>query len=388
MGLGAGMMTGWADPSTGQLWPSIDPATGAVIGSGVVSARVVEAIPAVGRSMGVIASRMSQMPLTLWEAGQQMETPSLLARPDPGLDYPTLMSALCWDYWLHGNAVLYDTVVDGDLVLASMWVPAERVNCWLDPTDGRVWYEVGGTILDSDRVHHVKRRLDPWHPWRGVGVLEQHMRSFARISDQEAYQSRLLRDSGVPSVAVTFGNPDLSQEQAEQAKKAYLAKFVGPKREPIVLPQGSTVVPLAWSPEDAQMVEAAKASRGDVADMFNLDRWYLGVSDASYNYKSQSAMSLALVKDTLGEAMRTLESVLSDGWCEPGQSILLDTSGVIVDDKAATMEWLRPAVDAGIITLDEARTALGLPPMSDEQKSMALAQRETAATITRGEDRR
>ena len=119
MGLGAGMMTGWADPSTGQLWPSIDPATGAVIGSGVVSARVVEAIPAVGR-----------MPLTLWEAGQQMETPSLLARPDPGLDYPTLMSALCWDYWVHGNAVLYDTVVDGDLVLASMWVPAERVNCW------------------------------------------------------------------------------------------------------------------------------------------------------------------------------------------------------------------------------------------------------------------
>ena len=129
-----------------------------------------------------------------------------------------------------------------------MRVPAERVNCWLDPTDGRVWYEVGGTILDSDRVHHVKRRLDPWHPWRGVGVLEQHMRSFARISDQEAYQSRLLRDSGVPSVAVTFGNPDLSQEQAEQAKKAYLAKFAGPKREPIVLPQGSTVVPLAWSP--------------------------------------------------------------------------------------------------------------------------------------------
>ena len=367
--LGAGFSSGWADPS-GRIWPMVDPATGAVAGSGLVSARVVAAIPAVGRAMGVITSRMTQMPLTLWAGGVQVKpTPRLLVQPDPGLDYPTMMNALCWDYWIHGNAILYTTAVDqvGDPA-AAMWLPAERVSCWQDAADGRIWYEFGGIILDTGRVVHLKRRLDPWQPWRGVGVLEQHMRAFALSSDRMAYESRLLQDSGVPSVAVTIGNPDMSQDEAEAAKSSWVEKFSGAKREPVFLPQGSTVAPLAWSPEDSQMVEAAKASRGDIADIFDLDRWYLGVADGSFNYKSAAEMNRSLVRDTLAEHIRTFEAGLSGRWCDEGLQIRLDLSGQVADDKPTTVAWVRSAVDAGLMTIDEGRAELGLSPMDEGQK--------------------
>ena len=395
MSLGMGVATGWADPSTGQIWPlPVDPATGAVIGSGLVSARVVEAIPAVARAMGVIAGRMSQMPLALWEGKDLIEpTPPLLVKPDPTVDYPSMMNALCWDYWLHGNAILYETVHEPEygLPLAAMWLPAERVNVWKEP-EGKVWYEVGGTILDTRYVRHMKRRLDPWRPWRGIGAIEQHMRAFAKISDQQAYESRLLQDSAVPSIAVTVGNPDLSEEEAERAKGNWLGKFSGPRREPVFLPAGSSVEPLAWSPHDAQMVEAQKMSRGDVADIFDLDRFYLGVSDGSFNYKTWASMSRALVQDTLGEHMRAFEAVLTEGWCLPGREIRFDPSGVIVDDLDATMTWLGPAHDRGMVTTDEARARLGLPPFTDEQRAetearMIRSNKTAAPTIEKGETR-
>ncbi|MGI5952028.1 MAG: phage portal protein [Brooklawnia sp.] len=374
----------WAGTSaSGQLWPTIDPATGAIPGAGVVTARVVEAIPAVSRAMGVIAGRMSQMPLTLWHGQDRITpTPPLLQRPDPTLDYATLINALCWDYWIHGNALLLETVHDEDtgLPLAATWLPAERVNTWLDPRTGQPNYEIAGRALNPQHIRHFKRRLDPWQPWRGIGVLEQHMRAWAKMSDQQAYESRLLQDSAVPSVAIIIGNPDLSKEEARAAKTNWLAKFGGPTREPAILPAGTEVKPLSWSPTDAQMIEAQKASRGDVADIFDLDRFYLGVVDGSFNYKTASSMGRALLQDTLAEHLRTFEDVLTAGWATPGNEIRFDTTRAIVDDPEATMAWLKPAYEVGLITTDEARERLGMPPLNDQQRADITARTQLHTT--------
>lgn len=360
--LGAGWGSQVVDPSTGQVWPpTVDAATGAVIGSGVVSAKVVEAVPAVGRALGVIAGRMAQMPLTLWSRDTKLATPRLFEQPDPMIDYPTWMSALVWDYFIHGNAVVYDTTVDDEwgMPQTAMWIPAEKVTAVVDPGTGLVRYSVGGVQLDADRVHHFRRRLDPTNPWRGIGVLEQYMRTFAKISDQQAYESTMLRESGVPSIAITVGNPDMSQEEAERAKESWKGKFSGPVREPAVLPQGTVVTPLGWSPHDSQMVEAQKMSRGDVADLFNLDRYYLGVSDGNFNYKTAGTMASALVTDTLGEHLRTFEAGFTAGWCLPGRRVRFDPSEITADSPAVMADWLVPLVQAGIVSVDEARARLG-----------------------------
>ena len=371
---------GWADPSTGQLWPVVDPSTGSVRGSGWVSARAVAAIPSVGRALGIITGRFAQMPLRLRKFGQFVDpAPRLLTQPDPSIDYPTWIGAAAWDYHMHGNVIIYDTSYNEfGLPETAAWFSAEQCGVWEHPEKKTLHYTYRDQVLDTDRVHHIRRRLDPYYPYRGIGVLEQHMRTFAKISDQQSYESSLLQDSGVPSVVIVSGNPDLSQEEANEAKSSWMDKFSGPKREPVFLPAGSEVKPLAWSPRDAEMIEAQKLSRGDVADIFNLDRYYMGVADGSFNYKTTAGMSAALVKDTLGESIATFQAALTMAWCLPGAAIEFDPDHVIVDDIGETVTWLQQAVDAGILTTDEARARIGYQAMTDEQRQQAAEQRRTS----------
>ena len=90
--------------------------------------------------------------------------------------------------------------------------------------------------------------------------------------------------------------------------------------------------------------------------------------------------------------MRAFEAVLTEGWCLPGREIRFDPSGVIVDDLDATMTWLGPAHDRGMVTTDEARARLGLPPFTDEQRAetearMIRSNKTAAPTIEKGETR-
>src|SRR4029077_3274469 len=104
-------------------------------------------------------------------------------------------------------------------------------------------------------------------PARGVGVIEQHLSSLDRIAMEEAYEGDALKHGAVPSVAVITPNARLGEKESTTAKADWLAKFVGPGREPAILPAGTQVVPLGWSPSDNQMIEARKMSLLDVANM-------------------------------------------------------------------------------------------------------------------------
>ena len=66
-------------------------------------------------------------------------------------------------------------------------------------------------------------------------------------------------------------------------KRIGWTKFSGPTREPVFLPNGTAVIPLAWSPTDTQLAEARHMSLLDVANMFNLDGYWLGAPVAGHD---------------------------------------------------------------------------------------------------------
>ena len=67
----------------------------------------------------------------------------------------------------------------------------------------------------------------------------------------------MLAGGAVPSVAIITPTGTLTQDVADAAKEAWLNKFGGPVREPVILPNGTQVIPLAWSPSDTQLIEGA-----------------------------------------------------------------------------------------------------------------------------------
>lgn len=324
-------------------------------------------LPAVTRAVGLLSGLIRQMPMDVWRGSEQLPRPALVDRPDP-----TPGSVRSWwvgqhveDLLMHGNAVHVITSRDEitGLPTSALWVPAESVGItqsgW-NPLDGGIQYWLNGYRLPTQDVVHVRRKADRLFPRRGVGVVEEHLGTFGKLHRQELFEQDAYSQSGVPSVAVVTPNSDMSQAEADAAKTSWMEKFA--RREPVILPSGTKVTPLAWSPTDSQMVEAHEMSLGDVALMFNLDGAWLGAPTKGMTYKSIGPLFLGLVRETIDPITDDLEQTWSDAWLMPGQKVKFDKNEILSEDIASEVAWISAAVEAKLLDLEEGRARLGYPP--------------------------
>lgn len=332
---------------------------------GVGAAR---ALPAFARGVSVISGMGKQMPLDAYKGVQPLSRPSLLDSPDPDRGLPWFIDMHMQDYIINGNAVHLVTSRNSEGWPASvMWVPAQWVTVIFDPSrDTLPTYWCGGTELPREDVVHVQRGADPWCPWRGVGVVEQHVTSLARVADQEVYESEVMRNAAVPSVVITAPNKELMQSTIDAAQAAWKAKYAGPTREPAVLPAGTTVTPLSWSPHDSQMIEARQLSHLDIANLLNLDGLWVGSQSAPMTYKSAAPMYLNLLRQSVNPILVDFEALWSARWLPRGTRLRFGRQAVLEDDLASSIAAVSMAVKNKIWSLEEGRTYLGMPPQFPE----------------------
>lgn len=330
-------------------------------------------VPAVGRAVGLFAGMVKQMEIEAFRGWAPLDPqPAICKRPDPtpGNGRPWFVHVHLEDYLLNGNALSYVTARGADgWPLAVAWLPASWVFIlWTPGDDVPVSYyyapTAGGTAqpLELENVVHIKRGADRTYPVRGVGVVEEYLDTLDRVAMEEEYERSTLNDASVPSVAIVAPQPVISDGVATQAKLDWLAKYGGPTREPAVLPNGSQVIPLAWSPADTQLVEARKASLLDVANMFNLDGYWLGAPVAGMTYRTAGPQYQQILRTSLEPVLADFETGWSDAWLPRGVNIKFRRSTLLRDDLATTAAALAQLVPTGVITKAESRLMLGLPP--------------------------
>jgi HK97 family phage portal protein len=346
-----------ADPSAG--WPAY-------------SGHAARGIPAVGRALGIYRGQIGRMPMDCYRGVTVLPRPPLLEQPDPEPTHSRgwFVAQHVDDLLLNGNAVHYITsrYADG-LPAHAVWLPASRVDLVQDtarPME-RPRYLFDGVELPRQRdVVHVQLGADRAFPWRGVGLLEQHLRSLSRVYNEEAYEAKSLSSSGVPSVAVIAPNPRISDDEVKQARAQWDELYGGPGRVPGIFPAGTEIKPLAWSPTDAQLQEARAASITDVANIFNLDGYWLGSSASSHTYRSPGPMFTTLLRVSLEPILDLIESVWSAVWLPRGQVLRFVRKVVEQDTMGDTVKWVAQAVSTvgpdgtPLMSIEEGRAALGL----------------------------
>lgn len=374
----------------GQIWPPVvDPAT---LTRQVFDAPTARSLPGVGRALQLYGGLISQCALDQYR-GDEMVTPrpGLLQLPDVNLrSRSTFVRVHVEDYLLHGNALHMITArTAGGAPRGTRWFPA-----WMwsvtDPAasrDGAVEYYLNGRHVPHEDVVHAQRGADQGQPWRGVGVVEEHLKTLNRAGLEEAAESKNLTGGGVPSVAVIAPQPTLSPTEAEDAKDVWEEKFEGPGRRPAILPNGTQVIPLGWSPVDAQMIEARRMSLVDLANVLNLDPYWLGGQSSSHTYKSPGPMFLTLLRTSLEPVMSDLELVWSLHWFPAaGRSVRFDRLALTRDDFATEVTTGMAAVAGGLITVEEWRIRQGLPlrPEYGELKESAPTRAEPTLQVLPG----
>lgn len=355
-----------------------------------VTATRVKGIPAIGRGLNLIEGMAKQMPIDAVR-GDVVITPrpSLLEQPDPDQARSWLVDVQVEDYEVHGNALALVTVRDFyNWPLAITWLPAAWSTVTRMP-DGRMDYWCNGVHLNTPDVIHVKRGADPLYPWRGIGVVEQYLAGLGLMVDQQTYQSRVLKGSAVPSVAIITPNEDPSQDEIDRAQLAWTEKYNadGPTRKPAVLPAGTTVTPLAWSPADSQLNELSKLALTDAANMLNLDGYWVGAATGGYSYKSPAPMYLNLIRQTVGPILEDFEGVWSAKLLPRGQRVRFSRPAVQADDMPTTVGWVAAAIKAKLITQQEGRVLLGYSAeLPDELKPKPVPAALAAAMNPQGND--
>lgn len=328
----------------------------------VYDAQSARRIPAVGRAIQLYSGMCKQMAMHLYRNGVRLPAPRLLGAPDPDNSGPWFVHVSVEDYLLQGNALCVVTVRGADgWPLAVKWIPASWASItWFpgDPTSIAYWYL--GQPLPVDDVVHIKRGADRRFPVRGVGVVEEYLDTLDRVAMEEEFERSALAGGAVPSVAVITPTPTLSPEEAAEAKERWMEKFGGPVREPVILPNGTQVVPLAWSPTDTQLTEARKASLTDVANMFNLDGYWLGAPVAGMTYRTAGPQYQQILKTSLEPVLADFEATWSEAWLPRGQKIRFDRHQLLKEDLVDTANSLATLVGAGIMSTDDAASYLGI----------------------------
>lgn len=290
-------------------------------------------IPGVGRALSVYGL-IAGCPLVKSRRGDVLEGYTrILDRPDPDMARQTFIDVNVQDYLLEGNAVCHVTVRDSEGRPAAVrWYPARRWAIWEDPQTREPVYYLDGFEIDREDVIHVQRGADPDCRWRGLGVVEQHLRSLNRAGLEEAAESTNLTDRGMPAVAIITPSAEPKQTELDAAADRWVEKFQGVERKPAFFPKDTQVVPLSWTPKDGQLIEAREMSLKDVANMFNLDGYWLGANAPSHTYRSPNPMFLVLTRISLNPVMDVFEEVWGSAWFPHGTGVKFDRSGLLQDD--------------------------------------------------------
>lgn len=350
----ATLWSGWWRTSTAT--PYVD--NGMVLG-----------LPAAGRAVRLVANAVASMaPAVALEADgvTPLEAPPIVRRPNPTYGVTEWWRMVVAHYLVTGNFV--GLLADADPVTG--WprqvipIPSTLVKCSYGD-DGFVHYRVGELDLGADDVVHVRAFTIPGNPW-GLGVVDFYARSLGLAFDQRDMAAGQYASGGVPAGILKPGLSDLGQTQAEDVQNRWAERYSGGNRKPAVLPDDWQFTPLAWTPEAMEFLSSRAFTVAEIALMFDLDPSDLGSSfgggSSQLTYANLSQRQTGRLVDSVGPHLATFEDAWSD-LIPGGNLVRFQRPNYLHASRADLFAEQAVGIGAGILTVDEARAELNMPPI-------------------------
>ena len=282
-----------------------------------------------------------------------------------------------------GNAVAYLVRNDRNEVIETPWATNWSVH--VDQESGAIFYALqmpkqsgawdDSRLIPARDVLHLRVNVDGRRdPLRGRSPLQWCASALATSSTLSAFLVSYLNNRASPSYALTT-DMTLNAAQMAQLRAAWdeQSRMINSGRTPI-LGNGLKPVTLGAAPGDALLVETFNLTVEDIARAFSLPKSFLGIDETASNsanlIREWMALGLGSHVELWEQALERVFRLSSDEHIEFDATVLLRL------DPQAEASRLKELVTGSILSADEARAVLSLPPVEQGFGTVPMAQQQ------------
>jgi HK97 family phage portal protein len=336
------------------------------------------ALPPFGRGVALLANAVAG---TEWRAvrfdsqvGVSVripDQPRVVLDPDPEATPWNYRWAAVEDLVLYGNHFAKYGDLDFRTGRPAWLVPVPADDVWIlqDPFTA-VWnFVVGGDEIPPGELFHASAGNRSGEIM-GRGVLNQYAEWLGGAVAAETHSGGYFAGGALPP-AVLQSPAILTQDQAVDLKTKW--REMTSTREPVILPAGYVLTPLVSNAETAQLVESRQWNAASVAMMLGIPSYKLGLSGPSMTYQNVEMADIDFVRDSVDRYAQPLSQAFTKWLLPAGTSLAWDYADRMRADQSTTANVLTTYTGAGILTTDEARAAIGRPPLPEPETPEPLA---------------
>lgn len=331
-------------------------------------------LPAVYRSISLLSTAVSQVPIVTRRGDKTVRSPNLVRRPDIAMPQSrfvrTAVAQLaglgnCWWYTEHDPAT--DAVINVQILdptgIAPIYDPTARaVTGWRALLDGTY------RDIPARRIRHL-RLLEMPGSVLGLGPIQACRVALSGAMDLRDFSAGWFRDGAVPTGVLTT-DQQLTPADADMYRTRW--QDTQAKRGVAVLGKGLTYEPIVLNPKDAQFVESQAFAITEVARMFGIPAVHLhaAVEGQSMTYTNITDLDTHFARYTLMQYMGVIQEAL--GELTPGAATpTFDLAAMLRPAPKAQAEVYALLINAGVMDPDEVRPAYGLEPRTTTEETNA-----------------
>lgn len=363
-----------------------DPALAAFLGLsdgvplGEITSERALGVTAFYRAVSVVSGTIAGLPLkTYRKVGDNKErVASFLDKPAG----PFPLSAFAWKelvmvhLLLHGETFLAH-VYNGAGALVGLWpVHPQSVQVeWANATEKR--FKV--SMADGSHRYYESNEMTQIMGMtldgsRGVSPLTI-FRNTLKMGIASDYAAERTMNNGMLIAGIVTPDSDISEEDAKIIKAGLNAKLTGAANagDIAVVNKNLKFTPWSMTNEDAQFIETREFNVIEFCRMLGVPPHLVGATEKQTSWGTGVAeQNLGLARYTLMPWTSRLEEALSELLPNP-RFVEFDYKGLLQGTPQEEIKLLIEQKDAGILTVDEVRAILNMPPMPESEKPQPVA---------------
>lgn len=236
-------------------------------------------------------------------------------------------------------------------------------------------YDVNGNkeVIQKEEMIHIKT-TNPYNPWRGMSLLQSIIKHIDIDNEARDFTKSLLENKAAPGGFLKImGN--MTKEQMRRALESFKQRFSGDNRGTLGVIDGDVeFINTSMNLQELNFSHITQLTESRILSALGVNPVLIGVTagqqGSTFNNVAEAKLSF------YQQTIIPLQSLVADAFSNDQDlnaandiEFFFDTSkvGALEPLRIKSTESSREGWKEGYVTLNEARTAAGLPPIEGEE---------------------